>query len=160
MNGQAASRLAALAPAAALALAACGSSGNGSPSAAPPASCHQQYETWKAGPARDAAKSLVAQLHAIQAAGTASDIPRLTAALKAAGRAAASAASYPMPHCADPHGYWEAILTRIRAAGDNAGSASGLGGLLLAMVPLKEVPAIEHKLGAELEQTVHVKTPF
>ncbi len=38
-----------------------------------------------------------------------------------------------MPRCADPHGYWPAILTRIRSAADNAGTGSGLGALLLAM---------------------------
>jgi hypothetical protein len=162
MNRQAATRLAALAAGAALTLAACGGGGssNGTPSAAAPASCHQQYETWKTGPALAAAKPLIAQLHAIQAASTAADIPHLTAALKRASRAAASAASYPMPHCADPHGYWEAILTRIQAGGDNAGSASGLSGLLLAMVPLKEIPALEAKLSTELQQTAHVGTPI
>jgi hypothetical protein len=165
MNGQAVGRLAALAAIAALALTACGSSGSQSPSAAapaatPPASCHQQYETWKTGPALAAGKALITQLHHIQAASNVSDIPRLTRALKGAGRAAASAASYPMPHCADPHGYWGAIMTRIQAAGDNAGSAGGLGGLLLAMVPLKEIPALEAKLSAELQQTAHVGNPI
>jgi len=33
-----------------------------------------------------------------------------------------------MPACADPRGYWEKILTRIQAAGDNAGADSGLSG--------------------------------
>ena len=88
-----------------------------------------------------------------------SDIPRLARA-QGSGRAAASAASYPMPHCADPHGYWGAIMTRIQAAGDNAGSGGALGGLLLAMVPLKEIPALEAKLSAELQQTAHVGTPI
>jgi hypothetical protein len=64
-----------------------------------------------------------------------------------------------MPHCADPHGYWPALLTRIQSAED-AGSGSGLGAILLAVAPLKRIPAIERKLGAELKQTVGEKTPF
>lgn len=127
---------------------------------APAASCRSLYEAWKHGPAQTAGKALVAQLRAVSAAGTAADIPRLQAALKHAGNAAARTASQPMPHCADPHGYWPAILTRIRSAADNAGSGSGLGALMLAIVPLKEVPALESKLGAELRQTVHVGTPL
>jgi hypothetical protein len=41
----------------------------------------------------------------------------------------------------------------IKAAGDNAGSASGLGGILLAEAPLKQVPGLQHKRSAELKQT-------
>jgi hypothetical protein len=43
-------------------------------------------------------------------------------------RVAGELESYPMPACADPRGYWEKILTRIQAAGDNAGADSGLSG--------------------------------
>ncbi|MGH3171342.1 MAG: hypothetical protein ACRDN0_36460 [Trebonia sp.] len=60
---------------------------------------------------------------------------------------------YPMPACADPHGYWKAVLARIKAAGDNAGTNSGLFGLLVAEAPLRGVPALENKLDAELKKT-------
>lgn len=59
----------------------------------------------------------------------------------------------PAPACADPHGYWRQILARIKAAGDNAGTASGLTGLILAEAPLKAIPALEKKLDAELKRT-------
>jgi hypothetical protein len=49
--------------------------------------------------------------------------------------------------CADPHGYWDKPLARIKAAGDNAASSTGLGGLLMAEAPLKDVPGIQAKLG-------------
>jgi hypothetical protein len=65
-----------------------------------------------------------------------------------------------MPHCADPHGYWPQMLTHIRAAADNAGSGSGLGALMLAMVPLKQIPGLESKLGTELHHTLGVSKPF
>lgn len=53
--------------------------------------------------------------------------------------------------CADPHSYWDKSLARIKAAGDNAASSSGLGGLLMAEAPLKDVPGIQAKLEAELK---------
>jgi hypothetical protein len=156
----------AAAVAAGLALAACGSPGDGASIAAgpaasaSPASCHALYEAWKHGPADVAGKALVAQFRAVAAAGKAADIPHLVTALKRAGTGAADLERHPMPHCADPRGYWPAILTRIRSAADNAGSGSGLGGLLLAMVPLKQVPGLLGKLAAELRRTVHLGTPL
>lgn len=60
---------------------------------------------------------------------------------------------YPMPVCAGPRGYWNAVLARIRAARDNAGSASGLSALILAEAPLNAVPGLESKLTAELKRT-------
>ena len=59
----------------------------------------------------------------------------------------------PMPGCADPRGYWNEILARIRASGDNASTSSGLSGLLAAEAPLQDVPGMETKLGAELKKT-------
>ena len=64
---------------------------------------------------------------------------------------------YPMPQCADPHGYWSQLLARVTAAGDNAASASGLSALLLAAVPLQGVPKIEKRLTTELNRTVGKK---
>jgi hypothetical protein len=125
------------------------------PAAAAP-SCKQQYSAWKYGPARTPGKKLVNALNAVQSASTSEDVPVLLASLKTAGAAAVAAARYPMPACADPHGYWGAMLARIRAAGDNAGSASGLGGLILAEAPLKDVPGIEAKLTAELKKTAQL----
>lgn len=151
---------------AAFAVAGCGSAGSTGTSApvassqAPAQSCHAQYETWKNGPARKAALGLVAQVRAIKAEANAQDIVRLNAALKRAGRAANAALAYPMPRCADPRGYWEAFLTRIRSGADNASTGTGLGALLLAMGPLKEVPALLNKLSAELKRTVQSGTPL
>jgi hypothetical protein len=82
---------------------------------APRSSCKQQYSAWKYGPARAPGKKLVTALNAVQSASDSEDVPVLLAALKTAGAAAASSARYPMPSCADPHGYWGAMLARIRA---------------------------------------------
>ena len=81
----------------------------------------------------------------------------LASALRKAGKPAATAARFPMPKCADPKGYWEQLITRVRAASDNARTARGLGAILLALVPLKGEPGIERKLAAELKRTTGKK---
>jgi hypothetical protein len=45
----------------------------------------------------------------------------------------------------------------VKSAGDNAGTASGLGGLLLAEAPLKNVSTIQSELTGELAETAAVK---
>jgi hypothetical protein len=98
---------------------------------------------------------MLADLHALQAAANAEDIKLLDAALVRAGHDAKPVEAYPPPRCADPHGYWHQILTGLQAAADNASTGSGLGALLLAIPPLKNVKVAEKKLTAELKQTVH-----
>ena len=117
-------------------------------SAAAAPTCKQQYHAWRYSPA---GKKLKADLGAVASAGDTDDIPVMLATLKTAG--ADAAAMDPAPACADPYGYWKQILARIKAAGDNAGTASGLTGLILAEAPLKDVPALEKKLNAELKRT-------
>jgi hypothetical protein len=131
--------------------------GTGSAGAAKPLTCKQQYNAWKTGPARALGKQLEADLSKVSSAGSAEDITALTSALKTAGADATALEQYPMPACADPGGYWEQTLARIKASGDNAASASGLSALILAEVPLKEVPGLEAKLTAELKR--HDLTP-
>lgn len=110
--------------------------------------CAQQYAAWKNGPAHAVAKKLTDDVKKLTSAGQ--DIVVMTAALKAMGADAKQLQAWPMPACADPAGYWKQYLQAITAAGDNAGSASGLGGILLAEVPLKQTTALQSKLDAEL----------
>lgn len=125
--------------------------------AAKPLTCAQQYQAWTTGPANAPGKKLEADASALTK--TAGDIPVITSDLKALGADATAMEAYPMPACADPAGYWQEYLSVMKAAGDNAGSASGLGGLLLAEAALKQAPAIQSKLSAELAKTAGVKAP-
>jgi hypothetical protein len=120
----------------------------------PSTSCLLQYRLWNTGPAHAAGENLVAALNTLEAATSASDIPTTAAALKRAGTAARTLEHYPIPVCADPKGYWHAVLARIRAAADNAGTSDGQGALTLAEVALKQMPTLERKLAAELKGTV------
>ena len=141
-------------------LAGCGTSAPASTTArattatATPASCRQQYETWKHGPANAALKHMEAALRQVSVQGDAEDMPGVARTLGQAGSAAARVAAYPAPACADPKGYLPQMLARIKAAGDNAKSSSGLAALVLAAAPLNTVPGIEKKLNAELDRTV------
>ena len=136
---------------AALTLTACGS--GGSSAASPPRSCLQQYRSWNAGPAHAAGENLVAALNGVEAANAALKNSTTNAALKRAGAAATVLARYPIPNCADPKGYWRAVLVQIQAAAHNA-STSGQGALVAAAVVLHNMPALDLKLASELKQTV------
>ena len=136
---------------AALTLTACGSGGGAA--ASTPRSCLQQYRSWNAGPAHAAGENLVAALNGVEAANAALKNSTTNAALKRAGAAATVLARYPIPNCADPKGYWRAVLVQIQAAAHNA-SASGQGALVAAAVVLHNMPALDIKLANELKQTV------
>ena len=136
---------------AALTLTACGS--GGSSAASPPRSCLQQYRSWNAGPAHAAGENLVAALNGVEAANAALKNSTTNAALKRAGAAATALARYPIPNCADPTGYWRAVLVQIQAAAHNA-RGSGQGALVAAAVVLHNMPALDLKLASELKQTV------
>lgn len=130
--------------------------GGGSP--AKPLTCKQQYQQWKTGPAGAIAKrTLTADDSALTSAANSDDIPAMNSALGKLGNDATQLGQYPMPPCADPAGYWPQMLAGLKAAGDNAGSTSGLGGLLTAMAPMEKVKALEVKLSAELARTADVK---
>ena len=121
-------------------------SGGGPPAAAPgsapvPVSCAQQYQTWEHG----RGTGLVDTFHAVSVASTVGDTKVLTATLKKARPAVAQATHYPVPACADPRGYWSALLMHVNAAVGSRGSASS------ARAALKGVPAIEKQLTAELQ---------
>lgn len=104
--------------------------------------CGQRYDTWKHGQG----KGLVAEVTAVSSADTAGDMQVLTAALKKAGPAVARAARYPMPACADPKGYWGALLMHLNAAAASTGSASDL------RAAMKGVPKVTHQITAELKR--------
>lgn len=112
--------------------------------------CPVEYNVWKRGPA----KKLVAAIETVDSASTAQDMTALTDALTRARPAVLRAARYPIPACADPKGYWTALLMHVNAAAANEGSTSGLASVTAA---LKGVPKIEHELTAELKSTAGVK---
>ena len=107
-----------------------------------PVSCSQRYNTWNHGQG----KGLIAALDAVSSAETAGDIQVLTATLMRTRSAVSWATRHPVPACADPMGYWDALLMHVTAAATKTGSASSV------RAAMKGVPKIEHQLTAELKQ--------
>ena len=112
-----------------------------SPSVRVPVSCSQQYDTWNHGQG----KGLIAALDAVSSAATVGDTRVLTATLKNTRPAVSWASRHPVPACADPAGYWNALLMHVTAAAANTGSASSV------RAAMKGVPQIEHQLTTELK---------
>jgi hypothetical protein len=108
-----------------------------------PATCRQQYDAWKNGPA----DTIVAEVNALDSAVLAEDMSALTATLKKAGPEAVKAARYPIPACADPSGYWFALMMHVNAAANSSGSASSM------LSAAKSVPKIDGELRTELNHT-------
>jgi len=108
--------------------------------------CPQRYDASRHGLAR----KLISAIDAVDAASKAYDLPARKAAVKKAGRIVAGAARYPIPACADPRGYWTALLMHVNAAAGSASSESGRASITLA---LKGVPTLKRELSAELKRT-------
>jgi hypothetical protein len=108
----------------------------------PPVSCSHQYHTWQ----HMHGKGLLTALSAVSSAETVGGARALTAALKEARPTVARAAHYPLPACADPLGYWSVLLMHVNAAATGKGPASAL------RAAMKDVPAIHHRLMAEIKR--------
>ena len=128
-----------------------------SPAAAPPPTCHQQYEAWKHGVVGGEFAVFRSALKAVNRAARHQDAPKLAAALKQAGAAARWLSATPPPHCADPKRYYGQMLAKATAAADSAKASTRPSALILAADQLKMVPGIEKRLKAELDNTVGVK---
>ncbi len=139
-------------------LAACGShassAGRSTEAAARPVSCRQQYETWQHGPAEAELSKLAPTLHAVQVAAKAGNVPGIAAAVQGLMPAALVLASDPVPHCADPAGFYAQYVNRIYTAGSDARTAKGLSGLLTATAPLKGLKTMESRLAAEANRAL------
>ena len=62
-----------------------------------------------------------------------------------------------MPACADPKGYWTALLMHVSAAASTGASGPRPASVIVAM---KGVPKIERELRTELKTTTGVKDSF
>jgi hypothetical protein len=116
--------------------------------------CLLQYRLWASGPAHAAGDNLTAALYGLAAASAASEVATASAALKRAGTAARALEHYPIPSCADPQGYWHAVLQQIEGAASSAGTSQGQGALTIAQGVMKQMPELERKLATELQVTI------
>ena len=117
-------------------------------------SCLRQYEQWKHGVTAAETRRLNTAIKHADSAGEYANTAKLKAALEEMGAVAGNLAATPVPHCADPRGYYARMLAMYEAAASKAQSAAGLTGLVLAETPLRSVPTITGKLDAELNRTI------
>ena len=138
--------------AAIVALAGCGTTSAGS--ATSPASCHQQYESWVKGRSAVADKAFASAGQKLATAGLQQNLSAMAAALKQASQAAERLAAYPMPHCADPAGYWRQELTETRVAARDIGTSPSTQSLFTVGTQLDHIAAVQSKLAAELRKNI------
>lgn len=123
-----------------------GAAGAPSPShdgtAVVPVSCSQQYHRW----VHREGEQLMGALGAVSSAARGGHAPARADALKHARSAVARAARHPIPACADPRGYWSALLMHVNAA-------VGGGDRSSVRAALHDVPRIHHQLIAEVRET-------
>ena len=154
---------------AAAVLTACGTSPGGQPShpattaasSSPPAgtvagttaACAQQYHAWQNGPAHPAIIKFEAA-QKVLAEDSSSGKPALIAgALNVLGQQAAALARFPVPSCADPHGYFATLLSRVVTVSGEAGPGATLADLQQAVTQLGSVFSLESDFTAEVQQT-------
>ena len=146
-------RLAAVVGAAVLGLAGCTSSGgHRTPRAAVPVSssaralrvpvgCADQYRGWMRGEG----KGVMTALDTVAAAARGADGRTVQRALRHVRPTVVRAAAHPIPACADPRGYWAALLMHVNAA--VSGQATGAG----LRAALRDVPEIHRQLVIEVK---------
>lgn len=110
---------------------------------APQVGCAQQYDAWAKGPG----KGVLAKLAAVGSTAATGTSAAAKDLLKTAKPEVARAGHYPVPGCADPKGYWTALLMHLNAAAAAARPAE-------FDASMKGVPTITGELATELRRTV------
>ena len=137
--------------------------GTSSPSASGPTatpqatvseSCHQLYVNWRLHSGQlPIITRLQSDVTNMVSAANAQDIPLTRSDMVKLGADARQLQAYHMPACADPQGIFPKWIAALVAVGDNAKSVTGLGSILLAVAPLKQVRTLTTQLHNELHQT-------
>jgi hypothetical protein len=133
--------------------------------------CAQQFTAWNHGPAstiggqfKPAFRQLAAVLAKAQpiiskpqvpvTPGIKREVRQLAAAVGRVGAIAQKLVAYPMPHCADPAGFWQSFLGKLLAAQAHDGGSPWA--FIIVMAPLENAARTLSDLQAELQQTVGI----
>jgi hypothetical protein len=115
--------------------------------------CAQQYHAWQTGAAHSAIINFEAAQQVL-ASDSSSGKPALIAAtINILGQRAATLASFPVPACADPRGFFAALLSRIGTVSGEVGPGTTLTILQQAINQLDSVFSLESDFTAEVKQT-------
>jgi hypothetical protein len=149
-------------------LTACSAGSGGQPShpattprSSPPAStvagttaaCAQQYHAWQNGPAHLTIVKFEAAQVVLDKESSSGQVTLIAAALNILGQRAAALASFPVPSCADPQGFFAALLSQIVTVTGEVGPDATLTDLQQAINQLGSVFSLESDFTAEVKQT-------
>jgi hypothetical protein len=141
------------------------------PHASTPGTCAQQFTAWDNGPAstigrqfKPVFRQLAATLARAQplirnprvpiTPGIEREVRQFQAALDRVSAIASKLIAYPMPHCADPAGYWQNFLGKLMAAA--ADSSASPWAFIASTEPLENAARTLNDLQTELQQTTGI----
>jgi len=120
------------------------------------AACAQQYHAWQNGPAHSTIIKFEAAQIVLNKDSSSGQPTLIAAALNILGQQAAALASFPVPSCADPRGYFAALLSQIVTVTGEVGPDATLTDLQQAISQLGSVFALESDFTAEVKQTTGI----
>jgi hypothetical protein len=115
--------------------------------------CAQQYHAWQNGPAHSAIIKFEAAQQVLAKDSSSGKPALIAAALNILGRQSAALARFPVPPCADPHGYFASLLSQILTVTGRVGPDATLADLQQAISQLGSVFSLESDFTAEVKQT-------
>jgi hypothetical protein len=125
----------------------------GSAAAGGTAACAQQFHAWQNGSAHSAIIDFEAAQQALADESSSGKPAEIAATMNILGQRAAALASFPVPACADPKGYFAALLSRIGTVTGEVGPDATLTTLQQAVNQLDSVFSLESDFTAEVKQT-------
>jgi hypothetical protein len=125
----------------------------GSAAAGSTAACAQQFHAWQNGSAHSAIIDFDAAQQALADESSSGKPALIAASMNILGQRAAALASFPVPACADPNGYFAALLSQIGTVTSEVGPDATLTILQQAINQLDSVFSLESDFTAEVKQT-------
>jgi hypothetical protein len=117
------------------------------------AACAQQYHAWQNGPAHPAIIKFEAAQQVLAKDSSSGHPALIAAALNLLGQQATALARFPVPPCADPHGFFANLLSQVVTVTGQVGPDATVADLQQAISQLGSVFSLESDFTAEVKQT-------
>ncbi len=117
------------------------------------AACARRYRAWQNGPAHSSILKFEAAQQVLAKDSSSGQPTLIAAAVNLLGQQATALAGFPVPPCADPHGYFATLLRRVVAVTGEVGPGATLAVLQQAVSQLGSVFSLERGFTAEVKQT-------
>lgn len=117
------------------------------------AACAQQYHAWQNGPAHSSIIKFEAAQQVLAKDSSSGHPALIAAALNLLGQQATALARFPVPPCADPHGFFANLLSQVVTVTGQVGPDATVADLQQAISQLGSVFSLESDFTAEVKQT-------